>query len=277
MIQEFIPADVDQTLTGDESVIDDVRHPAVRRVADVMRSKSAKPRTLIIDDEENIRQAVAAGLNIESLYATPTSSGIQDLESVTTPSSFHTLGESVMKSLFTGDKRSRVFALARAPRMARWRDISRPHRDVLALDGVRIPGNIGAIIRSASAFGTAGVVLLGSGLVNVFDRRIIRASRGLVFSTPVILATPSEFRQFLRTEQIPLASLAADGDTPLSSISKLRERIALLVGSERIGASAELEQVASWRCSVPMSHNVESLNVSVATGIALYQRQFASH
>ncbi|WP_435299066.1 TrmH family RNA methyltransferase [Timonella sp. A28] len=272
MIQEPTSTETAPERAEDASVIDDVRHPAIRRVVDVIRSKSAKPRTLIIDDEENIRQAVSAGLEIESLYVTPRFENAEELQQFTKATSLYVLGESAVKTLFKGDKSSRVFVLAKAPRLATWRDVASRTGDVLALDGVRIAGNIGAIIRSASAFDAAGVVLLDSDLTNVFDRRIIRASRGLVFSIPVIIATKEEFTQFLRTEDIPLACLAADGETPLSSISTLDGRISLLLGSERTGASTELEDAAKWRCSVPMNPNVESLNVSVATGIALYAR-----
>lgn len=254
-------------------VIDDIRHPLLRRVADVMRSVAPRPRTLIVDDEENIRQAIAAGVQIDSLFATPGVDLADEFQTRVTAVPVHLVQESVMKGLFKAEKRSRVFALARAPKPATWDDVTARSGDVIVLDGVRIAGNIGAIIRSACAFDAAGIILLNSGLTNVFDRRLIRASRGLAFSIPMVIADGPQLAEFLRTERIPLASLAADGDAPLSSIGAAAERVALLMGSERIGASAELEDLADWRCSVPMNRGVESLNVSVATGIALYERR----
>lgn len=254
-------------------MIDDISHPVVRRVADVMRSTAPRPRTLIVDDEENIRQAIAAGVQIDSLYATPGVELGAEFQTDVTAAPLHLVQDNVMKGLFKAEKRSRVFALARAPKPATWDDVTARGGDLIVLDGVRIAGNIGAIIRSACAFDAAGIILLDSGLSNVFDRRLIRASRGLAFSIPMIIADGSELAEFLRAEHIPLASLAADGDAPLWSIGAAAERIALLMGSERSGASAELENLADWRCSVPMSPGIESLNVSVATGIALYERR----
>jgi TrmH family RNA methyltransferase len=256
-----------------ETVIEDVRHPALRRVAEVMRSSGPHPRSLIVDDEENIIQAIAAGVEIDALYATLGAVLPEGLQCHATPVPRYLVGATVMKDLFKAEKRSRVFALARAPEPATLPDVAGRGGDVIVLDGVRLAGNIGAIVRSACAFDAAGVILIASGLRNVFDRRLIRASRGLAFSIPIIPASYHELAGFLRAEGIPLASLDADADLPLSAISGSSKRIALLMGSERTGASPDLERLADWRCSVPMSQRVESLNVSVAAGIAVYERR----
>lgn len=253
-------------------IINDSRHPLIRRVVDVMRSTTSKPRTLVIDDEENILQAMATGVEIDAIYASAGSAMEVDSQ-LSTAECFHKIDENVMKTLFKGDKRARVFALARAPKLASLSDLVTRSGDIVVLDGVRIAGNIGAIIRSACAFEASGVILLGSGLSHVFDRRVLRSSRGLVFSIPVILAETDEVSAFLSAEEIPIVSLAADGDSSLSGIGPTAERVALLMGSERDGASTNLEALSTWRCSVPMNQNVESLNVSVAAGIALYERR----
>lgn len=100
----------------------------------------------------------------------------------------------------------------------------------LDLDGVLIPGNIAAIIRSACAFAAAGLILLDSSLRTIHDRRLIRASRGLSFTIPILMDV------------------------------------------ERAGPSAELAARAEPRYAVRMAAGVESLNVSVAAGLALDER-----
>ncbi|MDR6866993.1 TrmH family RNA methyltransferase [Microbacterium resistens] len=255
------------------TTIDSVRHPAVRRVADVLRTVSAHPRTLLIDDEENIEQAIAAGVSIDALYATPGMADVAEQLRERAGAALHIVADDVTKALFKAEKRTRVFALAKAPRPAAWQDVAARRGDIVVLDGVRIAGNIGAIIRSACAFDAAGVVLLDSGLTTAFDRRLIRASRGLTFAIPLLLATGAELAAFLREQGIPLASLAADADSPLRTIGEVDGRLAILMGSERTGASEELDGMAGRRYSVPMMPGVESLNVSVAAGIALYERR----
>lgn len=255
------------------AVIDDARHPAVRRVADVLRSRAPKARTILIDDEENIIQAVRAGVEIITLYfSADLFEDASRSRLVGSAADVQVLSREVLRGLFAGEKQSRMFALARAPKTASWRNFSSRQGDLLVLDGVRIPGNIGAILRSASAFGAAGVVLLDSGLTSIYDRRLIRSSRGLVFTIPVMNCTHGDLATFLHTEQIPLAALTADATDLLDAINQVPTRLAILMGSERAGPSDVLAHKAKYRYGVPMMPGVESLNVSVAAGIALHER-----
>ncbi|MFD5600243.1 TrmH family RNA methyltransferase [Leucobacter sp. NPDC058333] len=257
--------------------IDSVRHPAVARVADVLRSRSSRPRTVLIDDVENIAQAVRAGVRVIAVYTSATECHrAADLQTVAPSAELHILADALLRSLFGRDKHARIFALVRAPRPASWRDVAARQGDLLVLDGVRIAGNIGAIIRTACAFNAAGVVLLDSGITTAYDRRLIRASRGLMFTIPVLIATASELETFIRSERIPLASMTSEPAQPLSNIAGVDGRIAMLMGSERAGASRMLDALAEHRYTVPMHSPVESLNVSVAAGIALYERRRAA-
>lgn len=258
-------------------LIDSVRHPAVARVADVLRSRSTRPRTVLIDDGENIAQAIRAGVRVVAVYATASElGGASWLREQAPGIELHVLTDDVMRSLFARERHTRVFALAHAPKPASWRDIAASGGDVVVLDGVRIAGNIGAIIRSVRAFGGGGVVLLNSGIDTVYDRRLIRASRGLLFTVPVLLATRTELEAFLRSERMPLASMTADASRPLRMIARARGRIAILMGSERSGVSGVLDALADQHYAVPMMPGVDSLNVSVAAAIALYERQRGS-
>ncbi|MDA4893341.1 hypothetical protein PFZ55_41415 [Streptomyces sp. MS2A] len=257
----------------DETVVRDPRHPAIRRVADVLRSRSPRPRTIVVDDEENVAQAIRAGVRIATVYAAESHEEAGRRVHAQAPSAaFVVVADRVLRALFGSDKLVPVFALAVAPASPTWAGLSRRPGDVLVLDGVRIPGNIGAIVRTACAFDVAGVVLVDSGLSSVHDRRLIRASRGLVFSLPVLRTTAAGLEGFLAAERIPLVSLAADAGAPLSGVAAIPGRIAILMGAERRGASRRLDGLARWRYAVPMTAGVESLNVSVAAGIALYER-----
>jgi TrmH family RNA methyltransferase len=256
------------------AAIETHRNPAVTRVADVLRSRSSKPRTILIDDEENIAQAVHAGVHILTIYtsADRVETGVRPCREASVREHV-VLGGQVLRSLFAGEKHSRVFALGRAPKQASWADLAARQGDLLVLDGVRIAGNIGAIIRSACAFNIAGIVLLNSDMRSIYDRRLLRASRGLLFMIPTLTATHAELESFLASERISLASITADATTPLSGISRVSGRLAILMGSERSGASTALDSAAARRFAVPMMPGVESLNVSVAAGLALYERR----
>ncbi len=256
--------------------LDNARHPAARRIADVLRSRSAKPKVFVLDDPENIEQAVASGITLDSLYATRPviDRGLPALSGVSPDVPLHVLDEAVARELFGDQKSARVFALAHAPRPSNLHDLVGADGDVIVLDGVRIVGNIGAITRTACALGAAGLVLLDSGLRTTLDRRLVRASRGLVFATPVILANHAECVDFVRREQLKVAALSADAAEPLSTIRTVNERLALVLGGERKGVSPELDGLTTYRYAIPMTPDVESLNVSVTAGIALYEHTF---
>ncbi len=255
-----------------EETIDDVRHPVARRIADVLRNRSARPRVFVIDDEENILQALRCGVRIDSLYTTGGTDPAPFHPAVGGAIPSHTLSPAVMRHLFGGQKQCRVFALAHSPRPPALPDLN-AMGDIVVLDGVRLVGNIGAIIRTACALGAAGVVLIDSGLTTTLDRRLVRASRGLVFAVPVILASRGEFHEHARREGLPLACLTADAPEPLSAIRSVPKPLALVVGGERHGVSDEWDALAPRRYSIPMDPDVESLNVSVAAAIALYENR----
>jgi TrmH family RNA methyltransferase len=255
--------------------IDSARHPAARRLADVLRSRSEKPKVFVLDDLENIGQAVACGIELDSLYATESAveNGTPGFDGVDPDVPVHIVDDAVARSLFGGQKQSRIFALAHSPRSPKLSDLIETTGDIIVLDGVRLVGNIGAITRTACALGAAGIILLESGLRTTLDRRLIRASRGLVFATPVILASRRECAEFIRREQLTVAALSADAVDALSSIGAVTSRLAIVLGGERDGVSSELDALTTHRYAIPMTPNVESLNVSVATGIALYEHR----
>lgn len=259
-----------------EAVIERVSDPLARRVGDVLRAGNRARRAILIDDEENVLQAMRSGIRVEAIVLSrdvralgPELAGAARAHGAR----IRRIDEAVTAALFGRGKRARVFALAACPRKHTLDDIAARPGDILVLDGVRLAGNIGALTRSAAALGAAGIVLIDSGMTSVYDRRLIRASRGLVFALPVVLAAPADLPGFLDRAGAGLVGLAATADVPLAELARMPGRVALLLGGERCGASRELEALAERRLAVPMSPGVESLNVSVAGALALYERR----
>jgi len=162
-----------------------------------------------------------------------------------------------------------VIALLR-PRAWSWRDMIASSALVVALDGIQDPGNAGTIVRSAEAFGATGVVFL-SGCAHVANGKLLRATAGSIFRVPFLEGIrPAELVEQTRAAGLKLYALAAQGESGLRE-TDLRGRLALAVGSEGAGISAELEAEAVG-ISIP-TENVESLNAAVACSIALFEAQ----
>jgi len=142
---------------------------------------------------------------------------------------------------------------------------------IVALDGVTDPRNLGAVVRSVSAFGGHGVV--------VPERRAAgmtagawKTSAGTAARTPVARAT--NLTRALESYQkagITVVGLAADGEAELGELAALDGPVVIVVGSEGKGLSRLVGETCDFRVRIPMPGGAESLNAGVAAGIVLYE------
>jgi len=144
---------------------------------------------------------------------------------------------------------------------------------VIVVVGLQDPGNLGTILRSAEAFGSAGVVL-GEGTVSGLNSKVIRASAGSIFRLPVVTAKSAggseEILGTLRKESVRLIATSSHKGTPIDE-ARLTGPTAVLIGSEGSGlprsAMAQVEELVA----IPHTPQVESLNAGVAGSIVLYE------
>jgi TrmH family RNA methyltransferase len=140
---------------------------------------------------------------------------------------------------------------------------------VLVLDRVQDPGNVGALVRSAVAFGAAAVLAL-PGTVDAWNPKAVRAAAGAGFRVPILSMEPDAALAALRSAGRPVLAAEADGDPPPSGPPGAWTRAALVVGSEGAGIRPALRAAVDAVVAVPTPGPVESLNVAVAAGILLY-------
>lgn len=255
-------------------VVDSLLHPLavlIRRV--LTRPGRQALKLILIDDDENITQALHAGVQIHSLYFSGGERLSEDfMSNLPAAVSVHEVAKRTCKKLFENDRVSRVFAIAHAPPAPGLSHLLGTPRDIVVLEDLTISGNIGAIIRTSLAFGVGGIVILNAEHVDIFDRRIIRASRGHIFSLPIVTATTEEFIHFCRQNDLPLVVMASQSDPPIQQVVTLSKRLMIVFGSEKDGCSPMLMDAATLHVQIPTDSKVESLNVSTAAGIMLYNR-----
>ncbi|ORC16496.1 NshR/TsnR family 23S rRNA methyltransferase [Rothia nasimurium] len=248
--------------------------PAVQRIVDLIKPARGKLRTVLIEDFEPLMQSLAAGVEFVEIYG---------LENATLPHELLTkaaehnipvrvIATSLAGQIFKIEKKPKLFGVARVPRPSRLTDLEKASGDIILLDGVKIVGNIGAIVRTSFALGAAGIVLVNSDLASVADRRLIRASRGYVFSLPVVLATREEALKHFSKNSSRLVSFDLEGSVSIEQLGHIKERLVLVFGSEKIGASEAIGAISQDKVTIPMNPRAESLNVSVSAGIALHSR-----
>jgi TrmH family RNA methyltransferase len=144
---------------------------------------------------------------------------------------------------------------------------------IMVLVGLQDPGNLGTIMRSAEAFGSAGVVL-GEGTVSPFNSKVIRASAGSVFRLPVVVAKSAggleEVLAKLRARNVRLIATSSHKGTPLDQAS-LTGPLVIFIGNEGSGVPRDLVSKMDETVAIPHTPQVESLNAGVAGSIVLYE------
>jgi RNA methyltransferase, TrmH family len=140
---------------------------------------------------------------------------------------------------------------------------------VVVLDGVQDPGNLGTILRTSAAAGVKDV-LLGMGCAQAWSPRVLRAGMGGHFRLAVRerVDVPKALAGF---PGVILATLPDDGSSSLYELD-LRRPVAWLFGAEGAGLSAEVAALASLNVRIPMPGVVESLNVSAAAAVCLFEQ-----
>lgn len=142
---------------------------------------------------------------------------------------------------------------------------------VVALDGITDPRNLGAVLRSAGAFGAHGVLVPERRAAGV-TAAAWKVSAGAAARVPVARATNlTRALQDLRRAGVFVVGLDAGGDVPLGELPFATDPLVLVVGSEGKGLSRLVREQCDAIASIPIASAVESLNAGVAAGIALYE------
>ena len=139
----------------------------------------------------------------------------------------------------------------------------------LVADAVEKPGNLGAILRTADAAGVTGLIVSDPG-TDLYNPNVIRSSLGTVFSVPVAMADSGAAAEWLKQRDITIITSSPDADTPFSSVD-LTGPCAVVVGSEELGAGETWFEASDIRIRIPMMGIADSLNVSVAAAVLMYE------
>ena len=143
-----------------------------------------------------------------------------------------------------------------------------PKPGMLLLDGIQDPGNLGTILRPADALDIP--VALLEGCVDPYSHKVVRASMGAVFRTPVVQTTWTEAQNACKDAGIPIGVTAlSDRAEDLRSAKLLQ--MAVVIGSEGQGVRREILESADRELIIPMNARCESLNAAVAAAIVMWQ------
>lgn len=140
---------------------------------------------------------------------------------------------------------------------------------VLVVDSVEKPGNLGAILRTADAAGV-DAVLVCDGSTDIYNPNVVRSSLGSLFTLTVVCCTSKEAASWLQSKQIKIFTTALTASVPYHH-ADFRGPSAIVSGAESTGVSSIWQKSSDANIIIPMFGSVDSMNVSVATSIVLYE------
>ena len=140
---------------------------------------------------------------------------------------------------------------------------------LIMLDDVNDPGNLGTIIRTAAGLGYDGLIM-SPNTVDLYNEKVIRSTQGVMFKIPIIKANLQEVIKLLKKEKVFCIGTALTNAKDVKHITK-KDKFAICLGNEAKGISKEVLDNMDENVRIAMKNDVESLNVSIAAGIIMYE------
>jgi TrmH family RNA methyltransferase len=257
-----------------------VQSPQNERLKELRRALAAPPRPgsgqpigpfclIGIEGPNLLAEALRAGLRIDCVFAAQGSEPVLHSLALPPQTEILLLPRRLLDQALTTESPQPIAALVEPPAWSWSALLGGSSPLLLLLAGLQDPGNLGAILRSAEAFGVSGVVSL-PGTVSPWNPKAVRASAGSVFRVPLLAASVEDCFPRLHSAGIRIfAATARDGQS--APLANLAGPTALLLGNEGNGLPPELAAQAHAALTIPCPGPVESLNAAVATAILLYE------
>ena len=247
--------------------LDSTQNPKVRQLVRY-RDKSAHRRkdgVILIEGVRELERAVAAGWTLRQTFWEPSTA---QLPAWAEGHGQHfRCASAVYDKLVVRENGAGAVGLAILP-AHRLEDLKLPVQPwIVVLDGLEKPGNVGAILRTADAVGVDAVIF-SSLDCDPYSPQAVRNSTGALFNLQLASAPREEVQAWLASHGIPPYALHLEGATPHHSVDWTKAS-AMVLGPEDRGLEASWG--ASQRVKIPMRGTVDSLNVSVAAAVVLYE------
>ena len=253
------------------------RNPLVARFRDA--AERGSNGLMLLDGAHLLSEALDAGVEVTDVAIANGAAERPELSALRRRVPHAVLASDiVIAAMSPARSPSGVVALARRPVEGTPGMFSRGTPLVLIAVDVQDPGNFGALLRSAEAGGATGVIATESG-ADPFGWKALRGAMGSAFRLPVARVSDGAAAVALaRSHGLRVAAAIGRGGTPMSD-ADLTGPLALVVGGEGSGLLEALVTAADARITIPMTPPVESLNVSVAAALLVFEarRQRASH
>jgi TrmH family RNA methyltransferase len=225
-----------------------------------------------IEGVKLLEEALRSGQHLDSVFFSESARPLAEklLPQIGVRTETLVLPNALFNSIVPSDAPQGVAALLKLPALSAAQLLDRSSEGPFVVAaGLQDPGNLGTILRSAEAFGAAGIFLT-EGTVSPYNSKVLRGSAGSIFRLPWLRISSAELIPLLRGLGVRLLATSSHQGTPLPQISWTLP-LAIFIGNEGAGLSREIAREMDETLAIPQAAQVESLNAGVAASIVLYE------
>ena len=250
------------------------KNPRFKRLLGLrQRRQREKEGLFLIEGAMEVAMAMKGGIEIESFYFSPSffrEDGKRLFHEVSQGKiPWVELAPSLFQKVSYRDTPDGVLAVAHQYKRG-LSDLSLGENPlIVVVEALEKPGNLGAILRTADAVGVNGVVVCDP-VVDLFNPNVIRASRGTLFTLQVAVASSQETLTWLREKNIEIVVTTPHAPTEYTQVDYTGPK-AIVAGSEHEGLKEIWMEAAHFKVRIPMRGQADSLNVSTAVAVVLYE------
>ena len=238
-------------------IIQSVDNKRIKYIKKLRNNKFIKEeKKFIVEGEHLVKEAYDSGflLSVVKLNGYSFNYNVDEIE----------VTESVMKSISLMNCIPKVIGICKIKE-----DNEELGNKIIILDDVQDPGNVGTIIRSAAAFGFETVVLSNFS-ANKYNDKLIRATQGMIFKVNVITTDILDFISKIKNNGYLVYGSNVVFGIDVKDI-KGKDKIAVVMGNEGTGVSEKVSNLVDKNLYIKMKNTCESLNVSVAASVIMYE------
>ena len=251
--------------------ISSVQNPLVKSVLLLQeKSKFRKSTgTFLIEGKREIDMAIAGKYEIETILFCGDFIDEKIIKSFQNVFEIIEITKEVYQKIAYRDSTEGIIAIAKS-KVHELKNLQLPQKPlVLVLESLEKPGNIGAILRTADA-AKIDAVIIANPKSDLYNPNLIRSSVGCLFTNQIAVGTNAAIIDYLKSKNIDIYAATLQNSVPYH-IQNFTSATALVVGTEATGLTAEWRDVSKQNIIIPMQGTIDSMNVSVATAILVFE------
>jgi TrmH family RNA methyltransferase len=251
--------------------ITSIQNPIIKSLVQLQEKAKARKQsaTFLIEGKREISIAIKGGYEIETLLFLPEICSETETRKFSKNAEIIAISKDVYQKLAYRDTTEGILAVAKTKSL-RLSDLELSENPlILVAEAPEKPGNIGALLRTADA-ANLDAVIIANPKSDLYNPNIVRSSVGCLFTNQIATGTTSEIIAFLKERKINFYCATLQNSTSYHT-QDYTTPTALVVGTEATGLTEEWRKKATQNIIIPMQGEIDSMNVSVAAAILIFE------